>query len=201
MAKTFNERVSSVLSGLMVSGKHDVAAVTKLAKSIGVRADNLDVDMHAAGVAALGCALDHAGNTSAVVAVINSLGKHTRAKAFAEWVEKHSNVLLTLDKKTGLWTGKIVDVAERHTNETLADLLIKAGAEPFWIVPEKSARDFSLHAALVMLLKKAETEQKKGGLSEAERLAVQDINALAEKVKPAEVKVVSPKADALETVG
>jgi len=200
MAKTFNDRVALVAAKLTT-----VSAVTTLAKSIATRAGNLDVDMHAAGLGALHCALAHR-DTSATAAVINSLGKHTRAKAFAEWIETHSNIVLVLDKKTGLWAGKFVDAADRHSDETLADLLIKAGAEPFWVVPEKSARDFNLHAAIAMLIRKAETEQKKGGLSEAERIAVQDLNALAEKVKPAEVKVVqsttaAPAADALETAG
>lgn len=200
MAKTFNERVLVLTAKLTT-----VAAVTALAKSISIRAANLDVDMHAAGIGALHCALAHR-DTSATAAVLNSLGKHTRAKAFAEWVEKYSNIVLVLDKKTGLWAGKFRDAAERMTDEELAVAMAAATDAPFWIVPEKSARDFSLHAALVMLLKKAETEQKKGGLSEAERMAVQDINVLAEKVKPAEVKTVqstanAPAVDALENAG
>lgn len=198
MAKTFNERVSSVLNGLLVSGRHDVAAVTKLAKSIKGRADNLDVDMHAAGVAGLGCALEHR-NTSALVAVINALGKHTRAKAFASWVENHSNIVLTLDKKTGLWVGKIVPADERKDDETLKTLMAKALAEPFWSVEEKSATDFSLHAALRALLKKAETAKAKGTLSDDDKVALVTLADLTDKVKPAPVE--APKADTLETVG
>jgi hypothetical protein len=203
MTKTFEQRVSAKLATLST-----VADVTKLAKSIAGRADNLDVDMHAAGCGALMCAIEHGGNTSAAVAVINSLGKHTRAKAFGTWIEDHSNILLTLDKKTGLWTGKIVDAADRKDQDTLRELAVKAQAAPFWSVEEKSATDFSLHAAIRALLKKGETAQKKGIMSEADRLALQDLNGIAERIKPVEVAqstAGAPAADAdadkLETVG
>lgn len=197
MTKTFEQRVSAKLATLKT-----VAAVTKLAGSIKTRADNLDVDMHSAGVGALFCAMTFK-DTSATAAVINSLGKHTRAKAFAEWVEKHSNVLLVLDKKTGLWAGKMVPADERHDDETLAALLVDAQAQPFWTPEEKSSRDFSLHAALAMLLKKAETAKTKGALSDNDKVALAELSAIAEKVKPAPAAApVEPvAADALETVG
>jgi len=178
MAKSFNERVLLVSSSLTT-----VAAVTKLAKSISGRADNLDVDMHAAGIGALFCAMTY-NDTSATAAVINSLGKHTRAKAFAEWVERFSNIILVLDKKTGLWAGKMLPAEDRKSADELAKALEAATAEPFWTPAEKSSRDFSLHAAIAALLKKAQTEQTKGALSEADRLAVQDLVGIADRIKP-----------------
>lgn len=204
MAKTFNE-----LAAVKIAKLTTVAAVTTLAKSIATRAANLDVDIHAAGIGAMHCALAHR-NSAATVAVINALGKHTRAKSFAEWIEKHTNVVLTLDAKAGLWAGKFREAADRMNDEELAEQMAVAINAPFWIVPEKTATNFNLHAAIRQLLKKAETEQKKGGLSEAERMAVQDITTLADKIKPVEVVVIAPSAqstaaapasDALETVG
>ncbi|AXN53723.1 hypothetical protein SPS_12 [Sphingomonas phage Scott] len=214
MAKTFNERVAIITAKLTT-----VADVTKLAKSIKGRAENLDVDMHAAGIGALFCAMTHK-DTSATVAVINSLGKHTRAKAFAEWVERFSNIVLVLDKKTDLWAGKMLPAADRRDDPALAKLLEAATAEPFWTPAEKSSRDFSLHAALAMLLKKAEGERTKGNLSDDDRVALVELAAIADKVKPvaapaAPVAPVEPVeasadqsaalanagADALETVG
>jgi len=179
MAKTFNERVAVIVSSLTT-----VADVTKLAKSIKGRAENLDVDMHSAGVGALYCAMTY-NDTSATASVINALGKHTRAKAFAEWVERFSNIVLVLDKKTGLWAGKMLPAGERRDADKLAELLAEAQAEPFWTPAEKSSRDFSLHAALAMLLKKAEGERTKGNLSDDDRLALVDLAAIADKVKPA----------------
>lgn len=181
MAKTFAQRVAATYATLTT-----IDAVKKLAKSIATRADNLDVDMHAAGLGGLKCAMTFR-DTSAVAAVINSLGKHTRAKAFAEWVEKYSNVMLVLDKKTGQWAGKMVPEGDlRRSDEELAKLLEAAIDDPFWTPAEKSSRDFSLHVALAMLLKKAETAKGKGILSADDAVAIAEIAAIAEKVKPVE---------------
>jgi len=210
MTKTFEQSVSAKLATLKT-----VAAVTKLASSIKTRAGNLDIDMHSAGVGALFCAMTF-NDTSATAAVINSLGKHTRAKAFATWVERFSNIVLVIDKKTGLWAGKMVPAADRKDADALAALLVEAQAEPFWTPEEKSSRDFSLHAALAMLLKKAESAKGKGALSDDDKVALAELAAIADKVKPAApaapVEPVSASsdqsaalanagADALETVG
>lgn len=181
MAKTFNERVAVVIAGLT-----SVALVEKLAASIATRSANLDVDIHACGIGALKCARSFR-DTSATCAVINALGKAARAKAFAEWVEKHSNVILTINSKSGVWTGKFKDAELRMSDDELDEAIVAAIDAPFWIVPEKASRDFSLHAALAQLLKKAASAQTKGGLSEAERLAVADMVTLADKIKPVAV--------------
>lgn len=195
MTKTFEQRVSAKVATLTT-----VAAVTKLAGSIKTRADNMDVDMHSAGLGALFCAMTFK-DTSAVAAVINSLGKHTRAKAFAEWVEKFSNIVLVLDRKTGLWAGKMLPAEDRRDDAALAAAIVVATTEPFWSPPEKSSRDFSLHAALAMLLKKAEMQKAKGTLSDDDKLALIDLAAIADKVKPVEAVEPAKSADALETVG
>lgn len=181
MAKSFNERVAEKIAGLRT-----VDDVKVLAKSIATRADNLDVDMHSAGCGALYCAMTYR-DTSAAVAVINSLGRHTRAKAFAEWVEKYSNVMLVLDKKTGLWAGKLVPADMRLDDDKLAAELEVAKGDPFWTPAEKSSRDFSLHASLAILLKKGEQARSKGAMSPEEAVALAELAAIAEKVKPAPV--------------
>lgn len=199
--KTFEQRVSAVLNGLRDNGTYSVAKVIKLGGSIGTRAANLDVDMHSAGVAALGCAMDH-NDTTAAVKIINSLGRHTRAKAFATWCEKYSDITLNLNKKTGLWTGKLLAKEDRRDAQKLAELLAEALADPFWSPPEKSSRDFSLALALAHLLKRAETAKAKGTLSGDDLVALVDIQEVAERVAPkTPEKATEPAGDVLENAG
>jgi len=198
MSKTFEQRVTTVLAALRDGNSYSVSKISRLCISIATRAANLDVDMHAAGVAGLYAAIEHKDANGAAM-LANSLGKHTRAKAFAEWVEGHSDILMTLDSKTGKWSAKLVPSEDRRERAVLVDLAITATASPFWTPPEKSSRDFSLAEALAMLMKRAETAKGKGKLSDADAAALVDIQSVLDKVAPAKPEAAS--ADALEMVG
>lgn len=176
----FNNDVAKALTALRSGNAYDDGKLKAKIKSIDTRAKNLDVDIHAAGVAALHVAMSN-GNTNLAADLCNALGQHTRSKTFAEWVEKHSDIVLTL--KNGVWTAKLCPQDMRRTTEQLEDLAASALGKPFWIKPETGTRDFSLHASLAALVKRA---AKIEGLTSAEQEALATVKVLVAKLEPAE---------------
>lgn len=172
--------VTKTLAALRTGNAYDQNKLADKIKSIGTRAKNLDVDMHAAGVAALHVCIMHKDATAAAK-LCNALGQHTRSKTMAEWIEGHSDIVLTL--KAGVWTAKLCPQDMRRTVEQLEDLAAKAIGKPFWIKPETGTRDFSLHASLAALIKRA---SKIEGLSSEEKEALATVKVLAAKLAPAD---------------
>lgn len=183
---TFADAVTAKLADLRDGNTYSTGKLTKEAGLIGTAAAKMDVRYHAAAVAALGCVRDH-NDTSGMRAVLNNVGRAVRAKALAEWLEKYSHVVCTLDKKTKAWTVKLLDAEDRYDYEGLNDLMVAALDDPFWTPEEKSARDFSLHAALAALLKKAENPKAKETMNDNDKEALVKLQAIAEAVKPAAV--------------
>lgn len=74
----------------------DNAALAKAIKSIAVRGQKLDHDIHVAGVSCLQHIADHS-NTTLLNNLVNALPKGARKHAFVEWVLQYGSVR-TLDR-------------------------------------------------------------------------------------------------------
>lgn len=196
----FAGAVTKQLASLRDGNVYSIAKVQKEAGLIKIAAAKLDVRYHACAVAALGCVMDH-NQATPLADLLNSMGKSARAKALAEWAERFSHVVLEKHKEKG-WSARLVDKADRWTQEQLQDAMVKAEAEPFWTPEEKSSRDFSLHMALAALLKKAEAAKGKGSIEdERELAALAKLTALADDLNKSLAANDTATGDALEKVG
>ncbi|WP_221795906.1 hypothetical protein [Aquisediminimonas sediminicola] len=182
---TFKQSVSAKLLTLQTDGKYVVSKSVALSKSIGTRAGNLDIDMHANGIAAIHTSVQN-GDTSSAKALVNNLGKHTRAKALVAWFETHSNIRLVFDKKLDIYNAKLCPADDRLEDQAILDGLLSC--EPFWSVPEVAKKDFddvALALAVARLIKQA--SDTTAHLSDASKAALADLKVLAVKV-PVPVK-------------
>jgi len=183
----FSAAVQTKLASLRVGNSYNVGAVNKSATSIAGRTATLDVDIHATAVAAVyvshPATIGGHGDTSGAEKLVNSLGKHTRAKALVSWFHVHSDIVLTFDKKADCFKAKLAAKDDRRSDADLQALVAKAVNEPFWNKPEQADRDFdtqSLAKAVAALIKRAEADLTKlddDGLS-----ALADLKVLNQKL-------------------
>ncbi|GEM_PF-1559569 len=180
MTNTFDfAKAQAKLSTLKAGNGFDGAAISKLCASIKTRGNNLDIDIHAAAVAALGRVADH-DDTSGAQALLNAMPRGSRAKTLAEWCLHFGNVVAVFDKRNGLWTCKLLPKDERKPIS-----LDAAFKRPFWDVEEKvQAGAFNLAALVAALIKKADKAVDE--MSDTDRAALADLKVINAKFAPAE---------------
>ena len=177
---SFSALVAVKLSSLMDGNAYSGDLIDKVSKSIKGRGVTLDVDMHAAAVAAIHVSMVDR-DAGPAGRLINSLPKGTRAKALAEWFAAFSNVVLTYDKKAGIYLPKMVKLG--HADEKVADP-VKAQSVPFW-TPAETVKagafdDVMFAKAVASLIKRATHEN--AVLSPAAMAALLDLKVAAVKM-------------------
>lgn len=183
MTKTFGTLVTAKLATLMVGNAYDSDKIGASCRSIAGRGATLDVDIHATAVAAIAVSVDH-GDTGCAERLTNAMPKGSRVKTLVQWFAHHSNIALTFDKASASYKAKMVK--KDHADYKKVINLVKAEANPFWVVPEITKPgafdDIMFAAAVAQLIKRASNENAL--LSEAGKAALADLRVVAVKVTP-----------------
>ena len=161
----------------------DNAALAKAIKSIAVRGQKLDHDIHVAGVSCLAHIAEHS-NTTLLNDLVNALPKGARKHAFVEWALAYGNVSL-LDKSLDGDQDKIakgqvfkLDRSKEYNQEqAIADAWYNFKPEADLLTA------FDVHKAVAQLVKRVSKASKDGATLEGVQDALKALRALEQTLE------------------
>lgn len=160
----------------------DNAALAKAIKSIAVRGQKLDHDIHVAGVSCLQHIADHS-NTTLLNDLVNALPKGARKHAFVEWALAYGSVR-TLDRTNEADADKIakgqVFALDRTKQFDLDGAMQNAW---FNFKPEADLLTaFDVHKAVSQLVKRVTKATKEGADLQGVQDALKQLKALEQQL-------------------
>ncbi|QNO11426.1 hypothetical protein Aristophanes_00002 [Acinetobacter phage Aristophanes] len=160
----------------------DNAALAKAIKSIAVRGQKLDHDIHVAGVSCLAHIAEHS-NTTLLNDLVNALPKGARKHAFVEWALAYGSVR-TLDRANPADADKIAKGQVFALDRSKAFDLDGAVANAWWnFKPEADLLSaFDVHKAVAQLVKRVTKATKDGATLEGVQDALKQLKALEQQL-------------------
>ena len=161
----------------------DNAALAKAIKSIAVRGQKLDHDIHVAGVSCLAHIAEHS-NTTLLNDLVNALPKGARKHAFVEWALAYGNVSL-LDKSLDGDKDKI-DKGQVFKLDRSKDYNQEQAIANAWynFKPEADLLTaFDVHKAVAQLVKRVSKASKDGATLEGVQDALKALRALEQTLE------------------
>ena len=163
----------------------DNAALAKAIKSIAVRGQKLDHDIHVAGVSCLAHIAEHS-NTTLLNDLVNALPKGARKHAFVEWALAYGNVSL-LDKsldgdKDKIDKGQVFKLdrsKEYNQEQAIANAWYNFKPEADLLTA------FDVHKAVAQLVKRVSKASKDGATLEGVQDALKALRALEQQLNTA----------------
>ena len=161
----------------------DNAALAKAIKSIAVRGQKLDHDIHVAGVSCLAHIAEHS-NTTLLNDLVNALPKGARKHAFVEWALAYGNVSL-LDKsldgdKDKIDKGQVFKLdrsKEYNQEQAIANAWYNFKPEADLLTA------FDVHKAVAQLVKRVSKASKDGATLEGVQDALKALRALEQTLE------------------
>lgn len=160
----------------------DNAALAKAIKSIAVRGQKLDHDIHVAGVSCLAHIVEHS-NTTLLNDLVNALPKGARKHAFIEWALAYGTVSL-LDKSLDGDKDKIAKGQVFKLDRSKSFDQEQAIANAWWnFKPEADLLTaFDVHRAVAQLVKRVSKATKDGATLEGVQDALKQLKALEQQL-------------------
>lgn len=160
----------------------DNAALAKAIKSIAVRGQKLDHDIHVAGVSCLAHIAEHS-NTTLLNDLVNALPKGARKHAFVEWALAYGTVSL-LDKALDGDKDKIAKGQLFKLDRSKSFDQEQAIANAWWnFKPEADLLTaFDVHKAVAQLVKRVTKATKDGATLEGVQDALKQLKALEQQL-------------------
>ena len=160
----------------------DNAALAKAIKSIAVRGQKLDHDIHVAGTSCLQHIANHS-DTTLLNDLVNALPKGARKHAFVEWALAYGNVSL-LDKSLDGDKDKIERGQVFKLDRTKSFDLEGAVANAWYnFKPEADLLTaFDVHKAVAQLVKRVTKATKDGATLEGVQDALKQLKALEQQL-------------------
>ncbi len=160
----------------------DNAALAKAIKSIAVRGQKLDYDIHVAGTSCLQHIAEHS-NTTLLNDLVNALPKGARKHAFVEWALAYGSVR-TLDRANPADADRIakgqVFALDRSKQFDLDGAIANAW---YNFMPEPDLlTTFDVHKAVAQLVKRVTKASKDGAALEGVQDALKQLKALEQQL-------------------